>query len=49
MFLLSIIENNQERSKVERLYQNNKSIMFHVAYKILHDKYLAEDAVSKHL
>ncbi len=47
MLLLSIIENNQERSMVERLYQNNKSIMFHVAYKILHDKYLAEDAVQQ--
>lgn len=45
MFFL--IENESDRSKVERLYLNHKSLMMHTAYKILHDKSLAEDAVQQ--
>lgn len=45
MFFL--IENENDRSKVERLYLNNKSLMMYTAYKVLHDKSLAEDAVQQ--
>lgn len=44
MFLL-LIENNDDRLKVERLYKQYKYLMFSQANKILNDKYLSEDAV----
>lgn len=34
-----------ETSKFERLYLNYKDVMYNLAYQILEDKYLAEDAV----
>lgn len=40
-----LIINDDERLKVERLYDKYKVSMFYIAYNILHDKHLAEDAV----
>ena len=43
--LFFAIENQNDRSKTERLYHTYKPVMAGVAYNILKDKYLAEDAV----
>ena len=43
--LFFAIENQNDRSKTERLYYTYKPVMVGVAYNILKDKYLAEDAV----
>ena len=42
-FILS--DNNYKNTKLERLYMKYKNVMFYVANNILHDKFLAEDAV----
>ena len=44
LFILAI-ENPNDKSKVERLYNTYSKHMFYVAYDILKDKYLSEDAV----
>ena len=46
MFLL-IIENEDNRLKAERLYEQYRYLMFSEAYEILQDKSLAEDAVQQ--
>lgn len=46
MFLcLALIDNEEDKLKFEKLYNEYKQIMFYVANKILNDTYLAEDAV----
>lgn len=42
---LSIVDTSEKRHKVEDLYNNYKKLMFYTAKKVLHDDYLAEDAV----
>jgi len=44
MFYMAI-ENEQDRNKVKRLYEEYKNLMFSQANKILKDTHLAEDAV----
>ena len=44
MFFMDI-ENNDDREKVMRLYENYKNLMYKEAYQILHDKSLTEDAI----
>ena len=44
-FYLSILDSEQDQSKLERLYLSYKQTMFYVANRILKDNYLAEDAV----
>lgn len=43
--LFSAIENTDDRLKVERLYDKYRKLMYKVAYDILHEHTLAEDAV----
>lgn len=47
LVLLTMIEDQNERSKVELLYNNYKYTMLYIAKGILKDQYLAEDAVHK--
>ncbi len=44
MFFM-LIEDEMKRSKLERLYNEYREIMFYVANRILHDEFLAEDSV----
>ena len=46
MFLL-LIENENDRLKAERLYEQYRYLMYSEANKILKDKHLAEDAVQQ--
>ncbi len=46
MFLL-LIENDNDRLKAERLYEQYRYLMYSEANKILQDKHLAEDAVQQ--
>lgn len=46
MFLL-LIENENDRLKAERLYEQYKYLLYSEANKILQDKHLAEDAVQQ--
>jgi len=43
--LFFAIENDEDKTKLERLYNKYKSLMYYVAFNILKDKHLAEDAV----
>lgn len=43
--LFILMGDKDKDSKLERLYNEYKNIMFYVANNILHDKFLAEDAV----
>lgn len=43
---LSLIENETEQHKFEKLYWKYKSLLYHCARKRLSDEYLVEDAVS---
>lgn len=43
--LLMLTGDKDKDSKLERLYKEYKNIMFYVANNILHDNFLAEDAV----
>lgn len=45
LFFLAVTSNVSERSKLEDLYKRHGSLMYKVAYKILHDEFLAQDAV----
>lgn len=40
-----MIDSPEDQSKFERLYLEYRGLMYHVAYKILHNEYDAEDAV----
>ena len=42
-----VIENKDDRLKVERLYYKYRNLMYKEAYEILEDTYLAEDAVAE--
>lgn len=44
-FYLNLLTTEEERSKFEQLYLKYKALMHYVAKKVLHDDYLAEDAV----
>lgn len=44
-FYLALIESPEEKKTFERIYKEYRNIMYNNAYKILKDKYLAEDAV----
>lgn len=44
-FYLSLLDTPEEKSEFEQLYKDYKDTMYNNAYNILHDKYLAEDAV----
>lgn len=46
-FYLSIIETEDDRSTFTLLYQHYETAMYHIAYSILHDRFLAEDAVQE--
>lgn len=45
LFYLSLIENEEDKSKFERLYYDYRKWMKHIATDMLHDEFLAEDAV----
>lgn len=45
MVYFQIIETSEDRSKFERLYEEYRGLMYHVAYEILHNQQDAEDAV----
>ena len=42
---LSMVDTDEERSLVERLYTNYEQMMYKAAFAILKDSYYAEDAV----
>ncbi|EGD47301.1 RNA polymerase, sigma-24 subunit, ECF subfamily [Ruminiclostridium papyrosolvens DSM 2782] len=44
-FFLSVLETEDERNKFTTLYTYYESTMYNVAFSILRDRYLAEDAV----
>ncbi len=44
-FYLSALETQEEKTKFEQLYQHYRKLMKYIAFNILHDEYLAEDAV----
>ena len=44
-FYLSLLETQEDKDKFERLYEEFRPLMKSVAYDILQDAYLAEDAV----
>lgn len=44
-FYLSLLETQEERDKFEYLYNKYRSLLKHVAYELLHDPDMAEDAV----
>lgn len=45
LLYLALIDDEGDKLKFEKLYNEYKQIMFYVANKILKDEYLAEDAV----
>ena len=45
LFYLSLIENEEDKSKFERLYYDYRKLMKYIATDMLHDEFLAEDAV----
>lgn len=47
MILVFTFATEAERDKFERIYEAYKGLMLHKAYGILHDRSLAEDAVSE--
>ncbi len=47
LIYLAMIDNEEDKSKFERLYLKYRQVMFYAAKDILHDTYLAEDAVHK--
>lgn len=44
---MAMIDDEYEQSEFERLYLDNRQNAYAVAYKILHNDFLAEDAVSE--
>lgn len=47
MLFLASIQSDGDRSKAERLYYAYRKLMYKVAFDILHDKHLAEDAIGE--
>ncbi|ACL74615.1 RNA polymerase, sigma-24 subunit, ECF subfamily [Ruminiclostridium cellulolyticum H10] len=48
-FFLSVLETEEDRGKFTNLYTYYESAMYNVAFSILRDRYLAEDAVHEAL
>lgn len=44
-FYLTLLETADEKNKFEELYNKYRDVLYNYAYGILHDRYLAEDAV----
>ena len=44
-FYLSLIETEEDKSKFEKLYYDYRKLMKYIAVDMLHDEFLAEDAV----
>lgn len=44
---MSVIDTQEERNKFAKLYQKYESGMYNIAFSILHDRHLAEDAVQE--
>lgn len=44
-FFLSVLETESDKSKFTALYSHYESAMYNIAFSILRDRYLAEDAV----
>lgn len=42
---LSLVESEEEKQLIEELYNNNKQVMYNIAFKNLHNSSDAEDAV----
>ncbi len=49
MICLGLVDTPEEKNKLERLYEQYRGLMFHVAREILKDEGLAEDAVQEAL
>lgn len=47
LFFISVIETEGERNTFTKLYHHYENAMYNIAYSILHDSYLAEDAVNE--
>lgn len=47
LLLLAMIDNEEDKSKFEQLYNQYRQLMFYIAKGILHDDSLAEDAVQQ--
>ena len=47
LFYLSMLETPEEKQRFAAIYEANRKLMFSVAKGILHDDFLAEDAVSE--
>lgn len=45
LFYLSLLDTDEEKSKLEKLYYQYKSLMKYIALDILKDEYMSEDAV----
>ena len=45
--IFMLTEDEAKRTKIERLYNKYRNMMFYVANNILHDEFLAEDAVQQ--
>lgn len=45
LFYLSLIENEEDKSKFEKLYNEHRNLLKYIATDILKDEFLAEDAV----
>ena len=45
LFYLQMIETPEEKSVFEQIYLENRGLMYHVAYEILHNEQEAENAV----
>jgi len=44
--LITTIDNNEDKTKLEELYKKYRGLMLHIAIQILKDRELAEDALS---
>lgn len=44
-FYLSLVDSEEDKSKVEQIYYQYRNLMFYVARDVLRDEKLAEDAV----
>ncbi len=47
LFILAVFENKEHRSRLEALYNEHASLMYKIAYRILKDQHLAQDAVQE--
>ena len=47
LIIFAAIQNKENRSRLEALYEEHASRMYKVAYRILNDEHLAQDAVQE--